>query len=245
MKIFDRVTIVSYGDEKYSKSISVLKNEVNSCGIKNFVSHNPSTLPRDFIKKHFDFFSKNQRGGGYWLWKPCIVKESLKLIKEGDYLFYADAGCTFNKNGLNRFLEWIEFCENYNNLSFQMTHLPEKNWSKMNLVNYMNCNEEKYLETGQLMATTFGLKKTKFNVDLIEEWLRICSLEWTIDDCQSDYPNDPSFNEHRHDQSVFSLLRKRENFYTILDETYPTKTHNWNDPFVKNVPILATRRRII
>ena len=99
------------------------------------------------------------------------------------------------------------------------------------------------LDSGQINATTFLLKKTKENVDLINEWFRVSSLEWTIDDTPSDIANDPTFCDHRHDQSVFSLLRKKIDCFTIEDETYPSKTHDWADPVVRNVPVLATRRK--
>ena len=137
----------------------------------------------------------------------------------------------------------MEMCDQHNVLSFQMNHLAEKNWTKMNLVQFMDCNKPEILESGQIMATSFLIKKSSETLDLINEWLKICSLEWTIDDSPSTINNDLSFKDHRHDQSVFSLLRKKMNYFCIEDETYPSKTNNWNDPCVFNVPILSTRRK--
>ena len=34
------------------------------------------------------------RGGGYWLWKPLVVRDALSRLADGAVLLYADAGCT-------------------------------------------------------------------------------------------------------------------------------------------------------
>lgn len=237
------VLFVTYGDLQFQNSKMLLCNEAYNFGFRKFYVGSPESLPSDFLQKHHDFLQNSKRGGGYWLWKPCIVKMCLDYISEGDYLLYADGGCSVNQNGKDRFLEWLNLCDQHGSLSFQMHHLPEKNWTKMSLVNFLGCCDSKYLDTGQINATVFLLKKTKENVELINEWFHICSLEWTIDDTPSDLMNDLSFCEHRHDQSVFSLLRKKRECFTIVDETYPTNTHDWFDPLVRNVPILATRRK--
>ena len=36
------------------------------------------------------------RGGGYWVWKPLIVREALCGLEDGDVLLYCDAGCTLH-----------------------------------------------------------------------------------------------------------------------------------------------------
>ena len=52
-------------------------------------------------------------------------------------------------------------------------------------------------------------------------------------------PNDSGFIDHRHDQSLFSLLRKKYGTISIPDETY---SENWSDSNIKNKPIHATRK---
>jgi hypothetical protein len=234
---------VTYGDRHFQNSKILLCNEAVNFGFTKFFVGSPEHLTQDFVEKHRDFLNRSSRGAGYWLWKPFIVKNCLNSINYGDFLLYVDAGCSVNSRGKARFKEWIDLCDEKESLSFQMNHLPEKSWSKMSLVNYLECNRKDYLESGQINATTFLLKKTPKIIHLVNEWLDVSSLEWTIDDTQSDVPNDSSFSDHRHDQSVFSLLRKKYSCFSIEDETYPSKNHDWNDASVRNVPILATRRR--
>jgi hypothetical protein len=238
------VHLVTYGDNAYVASRELLRQEALRFGISNIHMYGPRRLPVTFVKKHIDFFRKNRRGGGCWLWKPLIVRDVLSHIKDGDFLLYADAGCGINPNGQKRFIEWLEICDNQNNISFQMHGLAEKHWTKLSVARLMGCEAAEIMDSGQIMAGIFGLKKNKYMVELIQEWLDICSMEWTIDDSVQSVANDPEFKEHRHDQSVFSLLRKREKFCTIPDETY-AHDGNWNGQLTGSVPIWTLRRRVI
>ncbi len=238
------VHLVTYGDDAFVASRELLRQEALRFGISNIHVYGPRRLPVAFVQKHIDFFNKNRKGGGYWLWKPLIVSEVLSQIKDGEFLFYADAGCGINPNGHKRFIEWLEICDNQNNISIQMHGLAEKCWTKMSVARLMGCEAAEFMDSGQFMATIFGLKKNKYIVELVQEWLDICSMEWTIDDSVQRVENDPGFKEHRHDQSVFSLLRKREKFCAIADKTY-VHNGNWNGPATGSVPIWALRRRVI
>lgn len=82
----------------------------------------------------------------------------MNKINDNDILVYSDAGCTINPNGTNKLLEYFNTVNNsnYGILSFKMIHL-EKSWSKMYIVDYYDAHD--VLETGQLNATTFILRK--------------------------------------------------------------------------------------
>ena len=91
-----------------------------------------------------------------------------------------------------------------------------------------------------MIATIFIIKKCPHSVELVEKWYDIMSNHYhLIDDSPSFLPNDHSFVEHRHDQSVFSLLRYKYGSHVIDDETwYP----NFDDIRVRSIPILSTRK---
>ncbi len=42
----------------------------------------------EFQTRHSDFVARNQRGFGYWLWKPYILLRTLEQAKDGDIIFY-------------------------------------------------------------------------------------------------------------------------------------------------------------
>lgn len=158
-------------------------------------------------------------------------------MNENDVLVYADAGCVMNVNGKKRLYEYFDMVNNseYGMLSFQMD-MPEKSWTKMDIFKHLDAYE--LLETGQLIATTFVIRKCEHTMKLVNKWYNTCNDYDLINDSPSKSKNDATFKENRHDQSVWSVIRKKYGSIIINDETYFV---NWNDGI--NNPILAMRQR--
>jgi hypothetical protein len=70
-------------------------------------------------------------------------------------------------------------------------------------------DEPKYTESSQREATYIWLIKNEFTVNLINEYLTFAQNESIITDKPSQNPNYPEFKDHRHDQSIWSLLCKK------------------------------------
>ncbi|MFY7729664.1 MAG: hypothetical protein ACOVRN_09125 [Flavobacterium sp.] len=194
---------------------------------------------KEFWNKHGNFVSTNPRGYGYWLWKSYLCKKLLTTINDGDIIVYADAGCTMNLQGKQRLLEYIEMCKTHESgiVSFQLTH-PEQYWSKNDICQYLDASQTE-LSSGQLVGGIFVIRKCKAVVDLVDRWYETGSNYNLIDDSPSITPNIPEFRENRHDQSIWSILRKQHGSIILPDETYFL---DWNK-IGKNYPIWATRKR--
>ena len=192
-----------------------------------------------FWRKHGDFIEKNTRGYGYWIWKPYIIKKVLKKMKENDILVWADAGCTINSNGRERMMQYYDMVTEGNEsgiLSFHLCNLAEKNWSKRSLADYLDANE--HMQSDQIITTSFVLRKCKHSVKLVNLWYKTCCHYDLVNDSHSS-GNYYSFREHRHDQSIFSLLCKKYGSLVIKDETYFRDFKRDGN----NSPIWATRQR--
>jgi hypothetical protein len=193
----------------------------------------------EFWDRNGKFMETNRRGYGYWLWKSYIVKKTLEEMSGDDIMVYADAGCTMNPNGLKRLADYCDLTKASPNgiLSFQMC-FEEHSYTKMDVFAHLNAAE--HYTTGQLIATAFLMRKCDASVDLVNRWYETCCHHSLIDDSPSKLPNHPSFADHRHDQSVWSILRKQSNGIIIdRDETYFGP--NWQEG--ATYPILATRMR--
>ena len=177
----------------------------------------------DFWNKHGDFLLSNSRGYGYWLWKSYLTQKTLQNLSENDILVYADAGCSINAEGTPRLLEYFDIVNKseYGNLSFRTVHL-EKTWTKMDTFDYYDAaNDEKIRETEQLVGGIYVIRKCNHTVEIVNKWYDGCCHYNLIDDSQSVLPNDPSFHENRHGQSIFSVVRKKFGTeMTDFDETY-------------------------
>jgi len=186
-------------------------------------------------------FLSSTRGYGYWMWKSFLVSRMMELSSDDDLICYADIGCTFNDAGIARFGEYCALTSEYGSLCFDLGHL-ERAYTKMDTYKKIFPETIDHLNTGQRCATTFLLKNTQDNRNIFEEIKKI-SVEnnhFYITDVPSQEQNHEEFKEHRHDQSVFSLMSKKYKFYCIPDETYWAP--NWNVKG-KDYPVWVTRNK--
>lgn len=187
-------------------------------------------------------FMESTRAYGFWIWKFFLISELMKSIPENDVICYADVGCTFNINGKKRILEYYSAVMENGSLCFDISHL-EREYTKSDTYFRLFPNDETHLHTGQRCSTTYFLKNNQENKFIMDE-SKVISTENNyhyIDDSESVMPNHKTFKgEHRFDQSIFSLLSKKYNFYCIPDETYWHP--NWSTDG-KEYPIWATRIR--
>lgn len=237
-----KIYFLSYGNHKFKNSIQRIKIEAERMNIFDKIyCFTEKDLDKQFLKQHGDFINKNDRGGGYWIWKPYIIKKVLDEMNENDILFYVDSGSQLNMEGLERLCEYFEIVTNskYGSLAFELPYL-EKNWTKGDLFVHFGVQSNKNItHSWQLMATSFVLRKCDHVMSMINEWNTVMSNYDLINDIPSKYSNYLGFTEHRHDQSVFSVIRKLRGSEIILDETcFPLL---W-DEFI-NYPIHAKRLR--
>lgn len=235
------IHLISYGDRKFQKAKERFKHEAESTGWFDTVSiYGPADLDESF-KEEFKHILSRPRGGGYWIWKSHIIKKKMDEINDNDFLIYLDVGCTLNKQGKARFDEYIQMLKESEEgiLSFQLTH-KEKVWTTTNIFNYFDANDE-IKESGQIIGTIRIMKKTPNLIRMLEleaKALRDDPLLFT------DHYNNaqkPFFKDNRHEQSIFSVIRKQHNPILIPDETY---FQRFGCEESLKYPIWATRKRI-
>ena len=104
-------------------------------------------LDEDFRVKMKDRLISGSRGYGYWCWKPQIVLQLLREMKDGDVLLYADAGCHLNPKGLTRLMDYFNLAREHGIVAFQARSmdgsrkddltqhfLPDGEWCKGDLL---------------------------------------------------------------------------------------------------------------
>lgn len=215
-----KLVFITFGGptENFHKRVKELTLQVGNFNIFNdIIGFTETDLKNDnnFWNKHGEFLNNNERGYGYWLWKSYIILKTLNQLNNNDIIIYSDVGCHFNINEKDKLIEYINILNNsnYGILSFQM-NWQEKQWNKGDLFKYFNENNidiEKIniiKNSGQHHATFMLIKKNDHSINLINKWYELCSNYNFIDDSPSIENNDSEFIEHRHDQSIFSLLIK-------------------------------------
>jgi hypothetical protein len=210
----------------YHNAVNRICSEARAINVfdNNIIGYTEKDLINDdeFWKKHQAFISSSEKGYGYWLWKSYLTKKTLSEMNNDDILVYADSGCVINPNGINKLFEYFNTINNskYGILSFKTPHL-EKIWSKMDIFDYYDVRKSEFLDSGQLVGGIFIIRRCEHTINIVNKWYEGCCNYHLIDDSQSNITNDESFIENRHDQSIFSIIRKKYGTeMTETDETY-------------------------
>ena len=188
------------------------------------VSYNKAFL-EDFLDRSvIDLMSTRHRGFGYWVWKPLLIKQLLRdVVKENEILVYTDAGTELNFNVISsiRFRKVASKTEVQPVLAFR-TKEPEFRFTKRKCLEILNNEFEIY--TNQIEATTLFVRNVDASRKFVDEWVNIgISQNFSlIDDSLSDEV--PEFIDHRHDQSIFSILYKNFGF-----TSYHLKSPEYSD----------------
>lgn len=85
---------------------------------------------------------------------------------------------------------------------------PNRDWTRRDTFVNMGCDEPQYWASLQMHCNLIGFKKTPKTVDFVREYFEDC-LTYNIMFGENKYPNFDSFRVHRHDQSIFSILRQK------------------------------------
>ncbi len=201
------ITLINYSNERYTKAQKInSKSALKIAGFKKVISYSPVDIDVEFLDKNKKMFS-HQRGGGYWLWKAYIIKKTLSEMEDGAYLFYCDSGSHF----VHSTDELIHsFDPTFDIMPFEIQTF-EKHWTKRDCFQLMGCDESRIFESKQIWSGFSLWKKTAFTMKFVEEWLSYSKDERVVTDIENvlELPNYDGFVEHRHDQSIFSLLLKK------------------------------------
>ena len=234
-----KIYLCSFGNLDLYPSAIRLRKQAESFNIfDEILIYHEYNLPYD--EKFEKFLRKKlvpSRGFGYWCWKAFIISKTLESMNDGDILFYTDIGCHLNKEGINKFYEYLDMVIDNGALCFELSYI-EKIWTKSDLFNYFNVlNDKNITDTCHRASGAFWIIKNDVNIEFVSKWLQVYYDDFSlVDDTPSKIPNAYTFKEHRHDQSIFSILSKIYNFYTISYKEFEI-----ND---KQYPVNALRDKI-
>ena len=238
-----KIVFVSFADKRYLPSLNRIKKEAIKFNVFDQIyALDESTFSKEYYKKYKSRFKF--RGFGYWIWKSHVVKDVFESLNHNDILFYADSGCQLNFKGIKRFHEYIELV-NQNNMGLLIfeQNLLEKSYTKSDVFSFFNVLENRQVtHSKQIWAGSFMLRKTNTAVDFINQWHDGCHNHFNlINDKPSIVPNFNAFIDHRHDQSIFSVLSKLYNPIILSNnENYPVDK-DWMT--MKSMPIWAKRSK--
>jgi len=207
---------------KFIEAMERLVNQATQTDMFDEISsYNDTDLKSmsEFWDIHGKFVLSNPRMYGYGIWKPYLVMKELEGLSDGDILFYADSGCEFDLDCENSKEEFEKLIVNLKSHKFIATLCNmDKNMNKMDTVFGLEMQDHPEFLTEQIQATTFVMEKCERTTAFVKEWYELCCNYHLINDEASIIPNRPDYDDHRHEQSVMSLLLKKREFYPIPKE---------------------------
>lgn len=200
----------------------------------------------DFYKQNMHMF-RYKKYFGYFLWKPYIILQTLKMYDCKNVL-YCDSNLRLNnfsafENVFSRFMKDQDV--------FFVEHVNYKNreWTKRDTFIAMNADEPRYWDANQVWTSLMGFGKSDLSMNLLEIYLGFCKDPEIVTELPNVYgeENLPEFKEHRWEQSVMSILVERFGYKGFPDSSimkWVTKEYSPElmkmkeevnkDPFAKN-----------
>ena len=167
--------------------------------------------------------TRGSRGAGYWRWKPYTLLRRLQALGDGEVLVHLDYDLAIGRN-----LSAL-FCLGQNAprgvAAFHFPCWTDRGWTKRELADAFNATD-RMLDTAQLYAGLLVLRKTPFALRFLQQWLHWSTTAEHITDAWDPARQYAGFQQHRHDQSILSLLAKRHGLKTF---PLPTAAHDTRD----------------
>lgn len=209
-----KIVVVNYADEKYVSAQNINSKTALKIGKADMVySFSPEDIDENFQKKYHNILTQ-KRGAGLWLWKPYFIDRVLQELNEGDILFYCDSGAFFTK----KIEALLEACDK-DKFDIFCCDIPliERQFTKKKTFEIVeNIARNEIMESNQIIGTYFAIKKNDATLEFVKEWLSCCCEEKYI------FPSEgkdefKGFIAHREDQSIFSLLCKKNGVEVLED----------------------------
>ena len=197
----------SFADRKFESAQKFNAMMAKKRGADRVIKYGEKDIDASFIEDNFDIWN-NERGHGYWIWKPYLTQKTLKEMKDGDYLLYMDSGSCLIDNV--QILTDIMDKDHIDIMVFSL-HSIEKYFSKRDAFILLDCDKPEYTETTQRCATYYLIRKNEYSQEFVSEWLRYSTDRRIItnDENVLGEKNYEGFVENRHDQTILSLLSKK------------------------------------
>jgi len=211
------ITLLSYADKNFrvQQHFCCLSARLIG-GFDAILKLGPDDIDPLFKEKNSSILS-NKKGGGYWLWKPYLIRKALGSVLENEYVFYADSGCFFIKNPRRYFED--KCCGLMQDIVAFELPLIEKQWTKKQVFKNLGCDTAFFHESNQIQGGFILARNTQYAREFFDELISLAEEEVNITDSNSLEGQIDQFIEHRHDQSLFSLLYKKKGMIPLPDIT--------------------------
>jgi len=212
--------LINYADRGFlGAQLENAKTGLAIGGFDQAISYRRRHLGYRFRWRHRRIL-RQERGAGYFLWKPYLILRTLKRrMNDGDILVYCDSDARF-VNAIDPLLPLLFAQPEPRIVAFSLEDWRlNRFWTKRDCFYLLGLDASAYADAKQVAGSFFICHRSKAVIAFVEEWLAGAADARILTDAPNvcGLPNYPGFREHRHDQSVLSLLVRKHALATIAD----------------------------
>ena len=212
-----KIKLVTFCTDDFEISARLLKRTSLKNGIDLVYIKTPEDIS-NLIEANPNIFA-NKKGFGYYSWHPYVIRNLLNESDENDLIIYCDSGIKI-KHNIEPLLKPFE----HDNINFHFFyvggHKSNREWTKAETLKQLNFNTEP--DFNQLMGG-FQIyrccNESKLFIDVMCQ--KIIDPIVLFSENITDEPNPEYFKEHRHNQSLLTILTHQllsPNTYYISNE---------------------------
>lgn len=211
------IIAANYADKKFRRAQRLNSKTARQWGADRVIEYTDKDIDAAFRAANKEILD-NPRGGGYYLWKPYVFYRAYQELKDGDYLIYTDAGSVY-VDKIQKLIDCMEK-EHVNLMLFSLQNeMLERKYTKRDAFILTGCDEEQYADTPQSIGGYMVCKRSPEVEAFFQEVLEYAQDIRIISDRPNTMGKDnyPDFIDHRHDQSVISLISKKRGMKKFRD----------------------------
>jgi hypothetical protein len=231
-----KIALVSFAnsESRWSNALKRLGREAHKSGFFDHVSLVSENELRTLLSdQDLNFIETHSTGYGYWIWKPYLILHTFATNRDIDIVVYLDSGCQLNwkKKATIRYRNYITLVRDQGFLAFQLPNI-ERFWTDANLLRELNIDES-VSDSGQIAGGVLMFRRD-IGVNLCQKWLQLMQEsdhKYLLGSVPSEL--DGRLVQHRHDQSILSLIVKSQPNLTFIPgeeiefEYYDKKTSDY------------------
>jgi hypothetical protein len=234
-----RINLVTFASSRFRHRQFLLGWSALANGVVDTVTHwRPKTLLAAGFENRCPASRLSERGSGFYAWKPFIIQKKLEEAPDGEIIFYCDVGRTFPykllSGSLQVFLDWMKKHEQSVMPGIKIPWGgPMSMWTKRDAFVSMSMDSPKVHSSSPIQASFSIWINNPNSRNIINEWMALSAERQMISDdpSKSDLPELVDFLEHRHDQSLLSLVCLKRGLKAIdlgtnlpgIDTKHPTE----------------------
>jgi hypothetical protein len=205
--------LVTFGDGSkrwHFATKRLVKQAKNSGYFSSVEVYNFNRIEKNLTLEDKKFILANSSKIGYFLFKPISILQYLEENPSVNIVVYLDAGSEINtlKKHITLFNQYVAEAKENGYVAFQLQNI-EENWTKADLGKFLKSSDSD-MKSGQIAGGHLIFNRI-FAIEHCRQWLEVMRYRnyCLLDDSPSQVAEAKNFVSHRHDQSVSSLLLKK------------------------------------